>query len=425
MKIRSKIAIDFLLLIWGAAFILLFVLPFESRFGNEFLCFLLSGIFVITIITSAIIFLDFFQRHKYRFGRVGRPISLKLLKRLIVLFSVLSLIGIFFILYDRIVIRGIDYSLGLRNARYQWLNSQGGSLISVTGNLLVPFSYCVLFWVIFHWEKLGKGERLIGVMSGVGVPMCHALINGGRSNILLAVLFTVSVFVCRYASGLTFIPKMKHAGLTVLLIGAILFVAVFSVFLSSASGVSMKDYTIKLVELNGGKVTEFYLNRKDNLLVDVVMLFTSYLFHGQWRFGQIIDLDIVERVGDDLIYPMLLWLQKFHLYSGEVMNPPMLSGNFLNLPASFYYSLGYAGIFVGAVFIGAFFGRALYHLNHFEKSDGFTVIFVIAVLMFLYSSCICIIFGFAYFIFVIYAFVAADIFIRLFWGKRSWTTVQN
>lgn len=373
---------------------------------------------------SGIITSSYFKKHPFRVGKTRKNIPVKIINKSIFLFSGVSICGIISILYDRIFIRGIDYSQGLRNARYQWLNSQGGSLCSIAGNLLVPLSYCALFFSIYHWEDLKKFHRLTGALIGVGIPITQALINGGRSNILIAAFFVLATLVCRRTTGKRFFPQSK--GMWFLGAGTVIvmFVAVFGVFLSSASGVGLKNYTIALVEMNGGKVSNEYLNGNDNILQDIVMLFSSYLFHGQWRFEQIVNIPFFERTGDDVLLPFMIMLKRFHLYSGETMNPPMIAGNFLNVPGGFYYDFDLIGILFGSLFLGTMLGLAISFLKRRANMGGLRVSFVIASMMIVFSTPICNMFGFAYFIFVIYALIAGDIAIRLLWGRYSWMKLE-
>lgn len=421
---RSKSAVKWLILIWVVDFLLLLLLPFGSQYGNEIICFCLSLIFLLQMVMSGFIMSSYFEKRPFRIGKAKKNIPVKIINKSISLFSCLSICGIILILYDRIFIRGIDYSQGLRNARYQWINSQGGSLSSIAGNLLVPLSYCALFFSIYHWEDLKKFRRLTGALVGVGIPVTQALINGGRSNILIAAFFVLATLVCRQTTGKNFFPQSKGMWL----IGAgtmiVMFVAVFGVFLSSAAGIGLKNYTIALVEMNGGKVSNEYLNGNDNILQNVIMLFSSYLFHGQWRFGQIVNIPFFERPGDDILLPFMIMLKRFHLYSGEAINPPMIAGNFLNVPGGFYYDFDLIGILFGSLFLGTMLGLAISFLKRRSSMGGLRLSFVIASLMIVFSTPICNMFGFAYFVFVIYALIAGDIAIRLLWGRYSWMKLE-
>lgn len=417
-------AVRWLIFIWTVDFLLLLLLPFGSQYGNGIICFCLSLIFVIQMAMSGLVMSSYFGRHPFRIGKSKKGIPVKIINKSIFLFSGLSVCGVILILYDRIFIRGIDYSQGLRNARYQWLNSQGGSLISIAGNLLVPLSYCALFFSIYHWEDLKKSPRLTGALIGLEIPTTQALINGGRSNILIAAFFVLATLVCRRTTGKRLFPHSKEMWLLGVGTMIVMFAAVFGVFLSSASSMGLKNYTAALVEMNGGKVSNEYLNGNDNILQDIVMLFSSYLFHGQWRFEQIVNIPFSERLGDDILLPFMVMLKRFHLYSGEAVNPPMIAGNFLNVPGGFYYDFDLIGVLFGSLFLGTMLGLAISFLKRGASMGGLRVSFVISSLMIVFSTPICNMFGFAYFVFVIYALIAGDAAIRLLWGRYSWMKLE-
>src|SRR5690606_20489544 len=90
-----------------------------------------------------------------------------------------------------------NYSLGLRHARYQWLNSTGGSLPSVIGNLLIPFGYVSIFLLIIHYSKLSKISRFLLLTSAIISVFGHSALNGGRSNILLALILAIIAIIVK------------------------------------------------------------------------------------------------------------------------------------------------------------------------------------------------------------------------------------
>lgn len=418
-------AILLFVLEWLFVLVLLIILPIESRFPNYFESMLLSAIFVlITAISALVCYIGLVSSSKRVVSsRSYRKLSIRKARFIVEFSSINSILGVILIFYDRVVIRGIDYSKGLRAARYQWAASQGGSLASVLGNLLVPLSYCALFISLLHWESLNKRYRIWGIVAGITVPVLHAALNGGRSNVLLVAIFSLVILIIRKYIGLSLIPHVKAGMIKVAVIVVILISYVISIFLSSRSGSDIHTYTGTLVSFLGGQLK----SQSTNVALDIFILIFSYLFHGQWRFGQILGLSTIEKEGTTSFWMVFIDIfRRLGLYFGNITGVTVTESTFLNCPGTLVYDFGVIGLFLGGLISGILFGIAIYLLSFSQsRTTGFGEAYILGVLMFIYCTPVIVVFGFAYFKFIIYAFVLMEIITRILFGKSSWVVLEE
>lgn len=428
MKTSKLFAARLFIIFWVLAGLILWILPIESKFGNAFETFLLSLLFVLIVYAVGVIWFKSTTITHIRFFSTNNK-SLKAmpyakLKYIIKLSGVFTIIGNALVLFERIFIRHIDFSLGFRNARYQWLaSSDSGTLISVFGNLLIPFSYAALFMGVFHWERIKRKEKVFSLLTGLGGQAFLAVMNGGRSNILCVLFFLLIVCVIRRSCGKKFLPKI-HGKIFLMGIALIVVLSYVKSIMYAFSDNNLA-YLQTTVDGLGGKLKQFYSsNPSMNTIIQICM----YILHGTYYSGAVIQnysgiADINHNMSLRGIM-VLLGRLPFFDYHMELPNFDGGSGTFVALPGILLYDYGYIGFVLTSILFGILLGGVLKRLNKKNNSlSNFDVIFCVMVLMHLYMSMIDMALGFGYCIFIIFGMFAPEYLSAKKFGKTSWTDI--
>lgn len=418
-------AIKLFVLIWIIALLLLWILPISSKFESSIDGVILSMVFVFVIAITAIFW---YQRTKTIVikNRLPKDISLRKIKFIIKWSSILTITGNIFVFIDRVFIRGIDYSLGFRNARYQWdALGGGGSIISVLGNLMIPFSYCALFMGIFHWEALDKRSRLLGVIIGFAGQFFIAMMNGGRSNILLSLIFALVVCVIRKYMHKRFLPKFRGRTIWIILGGMAVLIYVRSI-LYAFTGNDLR-YLILSVDGAGAKLDPNYVS---NPFMNTFIEISLYLLHGNFYTAQVIAhnpslSDLNHNISLRGIMVLLARTPLFSSYKIELPNFDSGNGNFIALPGILLYDYGYIGFFIVCIVFGILFGETLKILT--SGRENFRVrelVLVICVLIHAFMSVITVALSFGYFVFMIFALIAMELIAARIYGSSGWIKLK-
>jgi len=396
------------ILIWLPSVILI---PY-SRY-NKIDVFIVNIVYVVFfLLTTVFVGLGFRKKRIVLYKRKLRHINEKIIKRIMLTCAFFSVIGLSLLIFDRVVIKGIDYAAGLRVARYQWLNSEVGSTwFGRIGNLLIPFSYVSLFFSYLNWSKFGKKiSKWFALFAGVGVPLVHAMLNGGRSNLLIVLIFLVSISLIRLLQGMKPIPFMANKKIITAIIVIVIFSYVWSVFESSADmgGKSVKEYSARLIYALGGDVA---IDESGSIEVMIIMLI-SYAFHGNWIMGQLMQQSSTGFYSlsflGGLIDKLGLKEWKFNTTDWE--------GAFLNVPATFFHDFGWVGLIIAAIVAGGLFGYASAIIEHRKGLSIVELTFVIFIYGYVFLSPMVYAFGLTYFMFVLYAFIVVGVISRIRYG---------
>ena len=305
---------------------------------------------------------------------------------------------------------------GLRAARYEWLASDGGSLVSMAGNLLIPFSYVGLFLVVINSKLFTSKAFLFYVFLALLVIFGHAALNGGRSNILLGLLVMVLAFLLR--PGRINYKAVIKALLMIVLLSVPAFFYVAEIIKSSASmgGVDLSTLLSRAINGLQGRFVEGYVVQESSQLELLLLYIISYLSHGQWT-AQVIG-DLSSMPGSYFLYPFSVILARLSLFS-EPLQPGIFSdvGAFVSLPAAIYYDFGFLGLFAMSSFIGGMFGLTLAFLKDRSRMSGWKLgLFVYFGFIVLLSPIIPA-YGFSYLNFIVFSFFVVGLLNRVFYGK--------
>lgn len=305
-----------------------------------------------------------------------------------------SILGLFLVYYDRVFVRGIDYSLGLRAARYQWRGTTGGNFAGVIGNILNSFGYISILYAIVAWKKANKLIRLFLVVSICCTIFGMGFLNAGRSNVLVAIVFAMSLFLI-YQPGSLF-EGLRRNTRKILIIIAVACVFIFIITISSANLGKIEFY--KLYELG---ISDLYgqLDKDASFedLPDIIIFFyyiVAYLFHGQWTSQ--IALSLPAREPFYVFGPIQSFLSYFGILSPN-QNEGFFAdtGAFISFPGALYYDFGAAGIVLGGLFMGTLLGIAIWIARNNGRKGGFLkIIFAVSVISHFLLSSFCIYYGF-------------------------------
>lgn len=410
---ESKKIYSLFLLINVLIYLTVIFIPVKAQVENYIFLILINSVFIsLVLIFSILVEKVKIKRHEVIFTER----EVKNLRRNTFYCCAGSFVGIAMVAYDRIYIRGISYLQGLRAARYEWLASDGGSLVSIMGNILIPFSYVGLFLIIANSRYFVSRSIAFYTILFLLVIFSHAALNGGRSNILLAIIVMILAFSLR--SGRVNVKTFMK----VLFIGALLsvpaFIYVTEIIKSSASMGSVDLSTLLARATNAlqGKFVEGYLVQESSEAELLSIYILSYLSHGQWTAQVIGDLDSVP--GSYFLYPFSVMLARLSLISAPLDQGVFSdAGAFVSLPAAIYYDFGFVGLAFISVFIGALFGLSLTFLKERSRFTGWKLGLFIYLSFILLLSPVIPAYGFSYLNLIVFSFFILGSINRLFYGK--------
>lgn len=413
-------------MLWVIVSFILIMLPVQTRFSNMFDITFVNIIFVILVSGTALFWIQNVPRICLISTKL-KNMSIKKIKFIWSFSFYSSCFGLLLVAYDRIFVRGIDYSLGVRNARYQWLElGDVGSIYGKIGNLMIPFSYCILFISVFHWEIMEKQKRIIGVCTGIGVQIGFAMLNGGRSNILIVIVFLIVCCFLRKGRGKTFLPPIKMKIILGIGFGYFVFQYCISIFYAfSDNSISYLSQTVFYLGANIEGWYYEYVNPLVNTLINILV----YMFHGSFYTGAVLS-NMPESVSiNQNISLRGIWsvLDRLNLidYQMELPNFDSGSGAFVAVPGILLYDYGYIGFIIASLLIGILLGIALNEIRSRKGQLGIIkLIFCIVVLMHIFLSPVTMALGIGYFTFMIFALFFMEVISGIIYGFSNWTEVN-
>lgn len=337
--------------------ILLGVQPANALSGNYSIFMILNIIFFVGVTVVSVLTCLFFKRAF--FGLKKHDSRLINIDRYAALIFLLTLLGFVLLLYDRIILRGVDYMVGIRDARYVWLQSAGGNFSGVLGNILNSFGYLALFRLSHAWARWSFKNKLYFGFSIFFSIIGLAFLNGGRANILLSLFILISIWILSldkfiYEYKIRFAPH--HFIYFTILMLPVLVVTDSSAQLGDYSPI--EHYIADIYPLYG---------RIDSVLPDFgfandifyrINYMIVYLLHGQWTFQ--IATDLPPQVPFYTLYPVKAFLSQLGLIDSiPITGYYSDAGAFISLPGALYYDYGLLGIVFGSIILGVLLGHAI------------------------------------------------------------------
>lgn len=275
----------------------------------------------------------------------------------------ISFLGLVFLAYDKIVVQGIDYSLGLAAAREQWRMSgetrdgQISSLFSSLGYLFGGAFFVSLGLTLSGSVLLPDSTRFRFFLFGFFLLMANSLATGGRSSIMLAVAFVSFGYFSSRQGGR---PLWRNSGIKKLFAATGIFAIayIFYVFYSRAlaSEAGMAEYSLDFLEYLSLEpmswFAEFAATSTMGSMLALVNLAVSYLTH-----SLVTTAAIIGQAGDsgNAIFVHLMSIgAKIGVFDAPV--EWFLAGRFPSLPGALYMQFGITGLLLVASVVGIIAG---------------------------------------------------------------------
>lgn len=349
---------------WILYWLLFFIQPIQSIYPDTCLAWLLQLLFVLTVSLA------------YGFGSIlvsfcspavrGATINIDPIR----VYSIIrwglqiSLLGLAFLIYDKIFIQKIDYTMGLAGAREQWRllgearNGRVSSIFSAIGYIFGGGFFLPLGLLLSRRVVIPDAKRFRLFLMSVFLLMSNSLLTGGRSNILLAL--TIASF--GYFSSGQHTTLWRSSFVRILFLTTALIPAIYAlyVFRSRAVGSDLEitQYAVSFHEYLGLKLApgfeKFVISSRVGGVLSVINLAASYLTHSLATAAAIIRNGVDN---GDAIFGYLLTLGA----KLGVSSPPtewFLSGRFPSMPGALYLEFGIPGILYGASVTGIIAGIA-------------------------------------------------------------------
>lgn len=274
----------------------------------------------------------------------------------------LSLIGLIFLLYDKVYIQGIVYSEGLAVAREQWREiglareGEASSVWSALGYLVGSCYYVALVVLCVQPKTFSNGERLTFIGLIFMLALANSIITGGRSNFMLLCAFVFAAFGSRRGAGLkSIVPERRHRFIIKIIILTAFAYMVYVFFSrSQASGMSISLYVENFLPYIGLEFDGWYVSLSQNEWIAEVghttILVVGYLTHSLATVAAIVDQPVEDKTilfGNfmDLFYKIGL--------TSKPETDWFLAGRFPSVPGELFHQYGPIGFVLGSLVIGA------------------------------------------------------------------------
>ena len=352
--------------VWIFYWFLVLLVPIESIYNPVIQAFLLQLFFVFTVLLG---YVCFGLYRPYAIMSLADWNDDKLLKyfcNVICISLIMSLVGTLFLVFDKVVVQGIDYSKGIAFAREAWRKAgeerdgQVSSIFSVLGYLLSSSYFVAATSLMIIGKFVSRFNFLKFSVCVFILLMVNCLLTGGRSSILLIVVFLFAAKSLIRDWSLKKITQNNILYMTILLLTLTCVLYILYVFdqRASASGVSVSVYLDNFLPWLGLRLSFSGLENSDDFFSNMfalLILAISYITHSFSSTAAI----IAHGEGNAVIafvYPMKL-LHKLHLIPPQNVEW-FLAGKFPSLPGALFYQFGLLGFIIMSFIIGFFSGLA-------------------------------------------------------------------
>jgi len=390
------------------------IVPASATVPNLDFLFILNLVFILVVILFSLLIFSMNKKKHIERKKMSSQLLIKNIKFL----SYAPVAGIALLIYDRVILRGIDYTQGLRQARYAWLDTLGGSPIGILGNLLVPFSYVGIFFLVMHYERISKKQQrylIAGIILGV---IGHAALNGGRSNLLLAIAMILIAFTLK-RKNIKRVKTKTRGKIKYIII--FIFSAYYITYITLSSATMAQIDIDTLVQLGikglyGEMDPEFFSTEHSNGMYLLIYI-SSYLYHGQWTSQ--VAYSLLEREGTYSTPPLInMFLNNFGAGSNPEAKFFSDTGAFISLPGAFYYDYGFLGVLGLSSLFGIILGFVFIIINNSRSVGGIKTAFIVGILLIVILSPMVPAYGLSYFNFIVYSFIMTGIINMAFFKRK-------
>lgn len=358
--------------IWCLYFIGLWIVPQKSEIDPTAAYIHLLLFLAITVVSFLAINQYLNRNYKFNDQPLDQSGGYKI-------FLILSLIGLFFHLYDKIFIMNIDYTQGICSAKSQWVDSAEkrghgiSSIWSFIGHILFNLHFAFFYRLIMDKKFENSFKYVSLLVFQFFLILVYSASIGNRSVILFVVCYVATLLLLKEKKELGLIKylwKLRPFFISLFVVSGAYFLYVFHDRARCESGsdsqVEVTEANIKRYQdsfnsvLGADKSVEteksiWYTNKLTRLL----NLSILYTVHTQWTFALV--LAEPERTGSNLINSPLSWLTKLNLI-GPLPNRTF-SSRLLHLPGSVFYSFDFFGFYIFAMLFGGLMAATSFFRN--------------------------------------------------------------
>ena len=279
---------------------------------------------------------------------------------------ILSILGIIFLLYDKIAIQNIDYSKGLASARQEWRvigeerSNAASSIYSAIGYLFGGCYFLSLSILLSRYFFINDKNRIFYLLICAFLIFLNSAITGGRSSILLAIVFGSFGYFSKnnknYQRGLFENTSfMKYFKLLLLCAAGY---SVYIFYERALAGEQIAGaYSIAFLEYLGLAPDEWFARvayeTEWGAVVALFNLALSYLTHSLSTTAAIVGAS--NQYGDAMFVNFMQIGSKLGI--SQQPEDWFMGGRFSSLPGALYFQYGAAGLLIGSAILGILTGR--------------------------------------------------------------------
>lgn len=273
----------------------------------------------------------------------------------------MSVIGVFFLIYDKIYIQGIDYTEGIVAAREEWRrlgeerDGAASSIFSMVGYLLGSGYYVAAVLAVTQVTVLTSRQRVGAILASFILLMVNSAITGGRSNVLLLAVFLSGAMVAK--NGLMLKKLFQNQMQRWLLVFTTGLAGAYTLFVfyqrAYASEMTAQHYALEFLPDLGLEIDDWFghLLNEDvfSSFAAILILAVSYMTHSFSTVAAIIDAPPEDKT--------LIFLHLSGILSKiGLINAPdgswFLAGRFPSVPGALWFQFGWFGFTAGGLLIG-------------------------------------------------------------------------
>lgn len=349
--------------VWVFYWLIYFCQPVHSIYQNIWGAFALQSLFVI--LTLAFFAFGASSVRKLTSGR--SDLSFDTGEALFVIRSgiLISFIGLSFLLFDKVYIQNIDYSQGLAVARQEWriLGEEragaASSVYSAMGYLFGGAYFVSLSLSISKLSIISDKARLLYIFLCLFLLLVNSAITGGRSSILLAMMFAVfGYFTSDGDSRRTlFLNKRYKRYASLIMVFVLGYVVYIFNLRATASDQMVGAYSLQFLEYLGFVPSDWFARIAYETSwggnAALVNLTISYLTHSFATTAAIVESN--SDYGNAVFVSFMAIGSKFGICPEPV--DWFLSGRFSSLPGAVYFQYGLVGLIAWIATLGTLAGR--------------------------------------------------------------------
>lgn len=297
-------------------------------------------------------------------------------KRKVLLFikvsTYLSIIGLFSMAIDKIVIQGIDYTNGIAIAKYQLIetaeNRSGpSSIFSVIGYLLIGFCFWSLSMIIVFYEELTKRIRSNYLFLNVFAIFLSSFLTGGRTNLIIMVSFGVGSQILRniLLKNKSIFTKKNKIYFYIFVFFTIVFIMYVFNSRAISNNIEAQVYSeTAIFWMEGTPTHHFYriekLPTEIAQIVYLSLIMIVYLVHSIWILEGTIYIHSLN--GDATFVGIKNALSKLNLCDKPL--PWEYAGKFIGWPGGLFHDYGLIGVASISILHGLIFGLNIRTFNN-------------------------------------------------------------